>query len=318
MGCSQRCIWMSAAVAAFIVTAQPTLHAAEPKPPPGWTVISTDNLESEWPKLNAVQRIHAINGLIQAGQFDLADRLLARTKFRGGAAVDALFLKGRLHAARGQYPEAVDTFRAILAGHPKHETARLELAHALFALKQDSAARHHFNLSLGAITDPRLKSRVRTFIDAMDKRKRWNFSSYLSVLPSTNINQGADVKVVTLNGLPFELDENSRRKSGVGVKAGVAGGYRVALTEKVDFVVGGGADIKRYRDKRYNDHSLTAEVGPRYQFGFGDVALYATSTRRWYGGAGLCLVSRRPAANRHAPWRSAHCARNRRMHSQAS
>ncbi len=281
----RRTIVLAGAALAALLLSHPGLRAAEPKPPPGWTTISSEDIETEWPKLNAVQRVVAINGLIHAGQFELAERLLNGTTFRGGSAVDAQFLKGRLLAAQGQHAEAVDVYRAILAAQPKHETARLELAHALFALKQDSAARHHFNLSLGSISDPQLKSRVHRFIDAMDRRKRWNFSSYMSVVPSTNINQGADVKVVTLNGLPFELDETSRKKSGIGVKAGVAGGYRIALSDKLDLVVGGGADIKRYKDKRYNDHSLTAEIGPRYQFGFGNVALYGTSTRRWYGGS---------------------------------
>ena len=280
----RRTLVLAGAALAAPLLIQLGVQAAEPKPPPGWTTISSEDIETEWPRLNAVQRVVAIDGLIQAGQFELAERLLDSTKFDGGGAVDAQFLKGRLLAAQGQHAEAVDVFRAILADHPKHEIARLELAHALFALKQDSAARHHFNLSLGSISDPRLKSKVHRFIDAMDRRKRWNFSSYMSVVPSTNINQGADVKVVTLNGLPFELDETSRKKSGIGVKAGVAGGYRIALNDKLDLVVGGGADLKRFKDKRYDDHSLTAEVGPRYQFGFGDVAIYATSTRRWYGG----------------------------------
>ena len=123
--------------------------------------------------------------------FDQADRLLGRTVFRGAAALDAEFLTGQLHAARGEYAKAVDIFRAILTNHPKHESARLELAHALFALKQDSAARHHFNLSLGAISDPHLTSKVHNFIDAMERRKRRNFSTYLSAVPSTNINEHA-------------------------------------------------------------------------------------------------------------------------------
>ncbi len=156
-----------------------------------WLDVAVEDIEKVWPKLKPVQKILAIKSLIEIGSFDRADRLLERTVFRGGAASDANFLRGQLHAARGEYTKAVDVFRAILTNHPKHEMARLELAHALFALKQDSAARHHFNLSLGAISDPHLKSKVHNFIDAMDRRKRWNFSTYLSAVPSTNINQGA-------------------------------------------------------------------------------------------------------------------------------
>ncbi len=241
---------------------------------------------ASWSAFSGTQKLTVIEQLIRAGRFDVAENLLA--SFQPANSVErwrAQFMLGVLRKAQGRFDEAIRIFRKLLAAHPEFQRVRLELAHALYSQQEDDSARHHFELVLGSVTNPDLQKTLRGFIDAMDKRKRWNLSGYFSLAPSTNINQGSSARVVRLNGLDFVLAEQSRKKSGVGVNGGVSAGYRLPLSERLDLVVGGGAHLKRYQETGYNDTILSAEVGPRYRFKSGDVAVYGTAARRWYGGA---------------------------------
>ena len=241
---------------------------------------------ADWSSLTAEQKLSVIEQVIRAGRFDTAEQLLAG--FHSPIAIHQQrkkYLLGALRKAQGRQGEAITIFRELLASNPGFQRVRLELAHALFLQQEDDSARHHFELVLGSSANPDLQKYVRSFIDAMDRRKRWHLSGYFSLAPTTNINQGADVKTVTLNGIDFELDENSRKKSGLGVHGGVTGGYRLPLSERLDFVVGGGGNFKLYQETVFNDLILSGEAGPRYRFDNGDLAVYGTAARRWYGGA---------------------------------
>ena len=128
--------------------------------------------------------------------------------------------------AQGRHAEAADTFREILTDHPQFDRVRLRVrAHALRRCSEDESARHHFELVLGGSgTQPGLANTVKSYINAIDSRRRWDFSTYFSIAPSTNLNQGSDNRVVYLNGLPFIID--NAKEFGVGIVTGMQGGYR--------------------------------------------------------------------------------------------
>ena len=253
--------------------------------------LSLDSVKARWPQLDDVQRGMAIEQLISNGAFDEADQLLGAWKpTRADSVVHARLLLGGLRKAQGRHDEAIEILRNLLTSQPKHLRARMELAHALFLKKEDESARHHFELVLGAASNPDLETTVRRFIDAMDQRRSWHFSTYVSIAPSTNFNQGANVKTAKLDGLDFSLDEQNRKQSGIGLMTGVLGGYRLALTDRLDMVVGGGAHIREFKAESFDDIVASAEIGPRYRLSFGDVAAYATVARRWFGGDAYSMV----------------------------
>lgn len=263
---------------------EPPQSAAATKPGPAWEQVSIADLRQRWPTLPFELRVAAIEQLIANGAFDDADALLTNLNPPPGAGpeIDARFLRGALRKAQGQLPEAIAIFRELLAAHPKLTRARFELAHALFLQQEDEAAQHHFDLVRGALNNPDLDRVVQSFVDQMAQRRRWTASAYFSIAPSTNLNQGADTRTVSFNGLDFSLDEHTHRKSGVGVVAGFNAGYRYPLTDRLDMVVGGGANARQYEEDVFNDYVATGEVGPRYRFDWGDVGLYATASRRWF------------------------------------
>lgn len=220
--------------------------------------------------------------LVRQGQFENAQAFLDHTNFGGGAALDAIYIQGLIYKNTDQFSAAAEQFRKLLVDYPNNQPARVQLAHTLFLMKEDESARHHFQLALGSVTNRDLENNIRNFIDQLDRRKRWHLGAHVSLAPSTNFNQGTDASIIYLNGLPFHITDDGKKKSGIGLNGGFNAGYRFAVTDRLDFVTGAGVYFKEYTGETYDDHSVSAQIGPRYNDTNGHVGLYATYNRRWF------------------------------------
>jgi tetratricopeptide (TPR) repeat protein len=247
--------------------------------------VTLDKLDAQWTKLTPAQQLDIVDQLLKAARLDVAESLLARIKVANDSDRRAQrFYFGMLRKVQGRLPEAVDIFREILATRPDLARVRLELAHTLFLIKEDDSARHHFELLLGAAgSSPGLEQTARAYINAIDGRKRLSFSTFLSIAPSSNLNQGSSAQTVMLNGLPFTLSEDDVKKSGVGLVGGAQAGYRQPLSDRLDLLATVGAQGKLYREGDFNDALLTASLGPKYNFDWGYVGLYGLADKRWVG-----------------------------------
>lgn len=254
------------------------------------TVLSGDEVERRWDTLTAAQQFEILEQLVKRAELDLADRLLSRPhRHRGLDASVHRFYVGMVRQGQGRTEEAVAIYREILVSNPGYTRVRLELAHVLYSREEDAAARHHFELVLGGLgTNPGLSQAVQSYLAAIDSRRTWDFSTFVSVAPSTNFNQGAHQSIVTLtdqygNPLDFQLDKLNRKTSGVGLITGVQGSYRMPLTDRLDMIAAGGGSTKLYKDNDFDTGLLNASLGPRYRFDWGSVGIYSVAERIWSG-----------------------------------
>lgn len=279
---------LCAVAAALCVAAALTLTPAAAAEDTGWLAVADDATESlalaeAWPRLDPKRQFLAIEQLLAAGRVEEAATLLDHTRYEGPVAQSVQrFYQGRIARARGHNAEAVAIFRQELASHPEQARVRLELAATLFSMQQDESARHNFELVLGgAGADPNLQNAVRSYINAIDARKRWDVTSFLTIAPTTNLNQGSSSQTVLINGLPFELADANVKKSGVGVNGGFQAGYRQPLTGTMDLVASAGAQTKRYRDVEFDDSLVNASLGPKWHFDGGFIGLYGLVDHAW-------------------------------------
>ncbi len=186
----------------------------------------------------------------------------------------------------GKGAEAAAIFREVLAQRPELTRVRFELARTLFELNEDESARHNFELVLGGSADnPQLQQAVRGYVNAIEGRRRWDFSSFLTIAPSTNVNHGASSQSILLNGLPFQLDDANVQKSGVGISAGFQAGYRIPLGQRLDLVLGAGGQTTRYREIDANSIHANVSIGPKWRFDKGYFGVYAVADQRWMADA---------------------------------
>ena len=109
-----------------------------------------------------------------------------------------------------------------------------------------------------------------------------------SVSPDSNLNSATDASRVNLFGLPFELDDNARRQSGVALS--VFGGLERAFrlrggnAARVS-VVASASDAPGIQ---FDTASFSVRAGPEWRIPEGgEAAVQLTGSQRWYGGAAL-------------------------------
>lgn len=127
-----------------------------------------------------------------------------------------LFLSGQLAMADGDFRLAVSEFRRLLSEDPSLIRVRLELARALYELRDFDAARYHFELALGEDVPEAARANIQGFL----QRIRSQISSYslsAMLVPDSNVNQSTRAETVDVLGRTFTLNGDARAKSALGL-----------------------------------------------------------------------------------------------------
>ena len=212
-------------------------------------------------------RVKLLIKLAKSGQHDLADALLKRYPLAGQFSKNRqLFIEGLILKGRGNLTGAAKKFRAALADDPSLTLVRAELAQTLFALEEDDSAKHHLNLLMAEAPDENEAQGIRSFIDTIDARRPFKFSAYVSVAPSTNVNNGSSKKTIYLPkyGIDLGIDDSSREQSGIGFSTGLNAGYSHRLGNDFSVVLGGGLNASIYTDSDYNAYYASQSAELRY------------------------------------------------------
>jgi len=200
------------------------------------------------------------------------------------------FLKGYVAVETGDLATGARQFRAVLADHPNMTRARLELARVLLMQGKDKAADHHFRL---AAQDNDLPPEIARTIYAarslIRERRVWSFSLDLGLAPDSNINNATGDKTVDLifgnTTLPAKLNDEARRKSGIGQTATITAGVRLRLSDGLAVTVDANGQVLNYKGKAADDISTLLAAGPELTLKDGArIGVAAVGARRWYGG----------------------------------
>ena len=222
---------------------------------------------SEYEASTESTRVKLLIKLAKSGQPDLAEALLKLYPLTGEFGKNRqLYINGLILQARGNLTGAAKNYRAALADDPSLTLVRSELAQTLFALQEDDSAKHHLNLLMAEAPSENEAKGIRSFIDAIDARRPFTFNAYVSVAPSTNVNNGSSNKTIysPLFGVDLDIDDGSREQSGVGFSTGLSAGYSHRLGNDFSAVLGGGINANIYTDSDYNSFNASQSAELRY------------------------------------------------------
>ena len=213
----------------------------------------------------------------------------------GDAAVRA-GSKANKPPAKEHFDLAIKSFRGILVEQPSNLRVRLELARALFSrghcvsppgnlvkhlLGDDCwSAEQHFLRVLGADVPPQVAANVRRFIQVCRARKRASGSLTLALAPDTNVNTATSAQSINIFGLPFQLDDQARAKSGIGLVATLGTEVQRPIP-KFKWLPGSAARL-RVGGMLYN-YGLYA--GPRFISNRGQMSFLVQADRRQVNGS---------------------------------
>jgi tetratricopeptide (TPR) repeat protein len=223
-----------------------------------------------------------VKAAIAKQQYDLARQILDMMLAKTPSDIEANFLMAQIDDAQDKLPDAVERYRKILTDHPDLVRVRLELARALFLLKEDDTAEYHFRLALASDLPPEVKRNIQIFLDAMRARRNWNFTANAALAPNTNINAGPSTSQVNILGLPFTLSNTAKQQSGTGVVFTAAGEYDVHLTDTIKLRDGASFYRAEYPGKSFDDLMTEFYAGPQWLWQSSDLSLLGVFDRRWF------------------------------------
>ncbi len=259
---------------AAILAVLPSVASAE-------TPITPDQY-TEYQAAPETERIRLLIHLAKSGQHDLAKALLRQFPLQGQHAGNrTLYIEGLIRRANRDFTGAAERFRAALADDPKLTLVRSDLAEVLYELEQDESALHHLRRLQADAPDAEAAAGIGSFIDRIDSRTPYRFNAYLAAAPTTNVNSGSIRKKIYLpGGFEMDINESSKRKSGLGAAAGFNASYSRRLGNELMVVIAGGVDGTLYDNSDYNSLSLSqsAELRALTEGGYASFGFIASQS----------------------------------------
>ncbi|AIT81968.1 hypothetical protein JI59_20645 (plasmid) [Novosphingobium pentaromativorans US6-1] len=226
-----------------------------------------------------------VEQLLREGRTEEAASILEQFAKDDLHKVRMQFLKGMVALTRRDYREAINRFRVILIDHPDAVRVRLELARAFFMDKDYANADRQFRLTRAGKLPRDVLANIDAYLFAIRQSKEWSYSVNLSLAPDTNINAGPTAREVTLYGLPFELSDDARHRSGIGLAADLSVEWAPRIARNARLRMGFNGQRREYSGSRFDDMTLGTYIGPRFVSRKWDISLLGTGFQRWYAGS---------------------------------
>ena len=112
--------------------------------------------------------------------------------------------------------------RDLLAQRPDNDLAREQLTLLLLRSGRAEAAAYHAEILSQRAVDPKLRKDAEALREKIDGPE-WGWRPILSFTPSSNLNKASTEDVIYIGDVPFNIDDDSRAKSGIGLTFGLAG-----------------------------------------------------------------------------------------------
>jgi len=227
------------------------------------------------------------NRAVATGQEDLAIKLL--TVLLGDPDLrvrnEARFRLAMLASRRKAWTTAGTMLRAILDEEPGAQRARLELARVQAEMGDLDGSRRTLRQAQAGELPPDVAKLVERFSAALRERKPFGLNVQLAFAPDSNINRATrSTTLGTILG-DFDLDEDARSSSGIGLKLGTDAYYRRPLSDSLSLLARGGVSGDFYREGRFNDIVALASIGPEFGLFKGRGNILLGAQQRWFGGS---------------------------------
>lgn len=183
----------------------------------------------------------------------------------------------------GAKARAAAILRQIIDEMPNATGARLELAQLLDRMGDKEGAWRQLRAVRAGGLPREVAKIVDRYSDALRAERAIGASLEIAVAPDSNISRATRSDTLSTVIGDFQIDEDSKAKSGVGLALSGQAFRRLALSKNAMALVrlSGSADL--YKHKRFNDIAVDLAVGPELDLGRSRVNLEIGGTLRFYG-----------------------------------
>lgn len=236
--------------------------------------------------------------LTPAEMFRLADLAIAKGDGRTVAAIysaleqdpngdvraEARFRHSKQLMQQNRNREAAVLLRRVLDDRPEATGVRLELAHLLQILGDPDGALREVRAAQAAGLPPAVARMVDRYSEALRATRPTGASFEIALAPDSNINRATRSGTLGTVFGDFDIDHDSKAKSGLGLSMrGQA--YRRLTLGKSDHSLlvrlSGYGDL--YGKSSFNDIAADIAAGPELRFDRNQLNLEVGATQRWFG-----------------------------------
>ena len=196
---------------------------------------------------------------------------------------EALFRHAKLLAKAGRLESAATLFRTLLDERPDAIGARLELARALDLMGDKDAAWRELRSAQASGLPSRVARLVDRYSEALRSARPMGASLEIAIAPDSNISRSTRSDTLGTVLGDFEIDDDSKAKSGLGLALRGQGYRRFGLGEGSSILVRASGFADLYKKSEFNDIALDVAAGPEFLAGRSRVQLELGATQRWFG-----------------------------------
>jgi tetratricopeptide (TPR) repeat protein len=196
---------------------------------------------------------------------------------------EALFRHAKLLAKAGRLDSAATLFRTLLDERPDAIGARLELVRALDQMGDKDAAWRELRSAQASGLPSRVARLVDRYSEALRSARPMGASLEIAIAPDSNISRSTRSDTLGTVLGDFEIDDDSKAKSGLGLALRGQGYRRFGLGEGSSILVRASGFADLYKKSEFNDIALDVAAGPEFLAGRSRVQLELGATQRWFG-----------------------------------
>lgn len=205
---------------------------------------------------------------------------------------EALFRLGSMLAKEGRLERAAGLFRALVDLRPEATRARLEFARVLDRIGDKDGAWRQVRAVQAAGLPSEVARLVDRYSESLRSARPLGASIEIALAPDSNIARSTDSDTLGTVIGDFEIADDSKRKSGIGLALRGLAFRRIPVGGDATLLVrvNGLADL--YRRSKFNDLALDFAAGPELYLGRNRIHVEAGATQRWFGQRSLVRSGR--------------------------
>jgi len=196
---------------------------------------------------------------------------------------EARFRHALLLEAKGHNREAALLLRRVVDEKPEAVPARLHLAQALQSLGDTGGALRELRAAQSGGLPPAVARLVDRYSAALRARKPNGASLTIAIAPDSNINRATHSDTLGTVLGDFQIAEDSKAKSGMGLALSGQAFRRLAIARDVNLLFRASGFASLYRHSRFNDVAADIAAGPEIKSGRDQLQIEVGATQRWLG-----------------------------------
>lgn len=266
-----------AQVALIGVLAAPAVARAQDTPPQSAPSVS----------LSPAEMFDFASRAMDSGDFASAEAALRALATNPDLTIrnEARFRLAQLLSERRQdHAGAAVLLRQILDEQPDVARVRLELARMLALLGNLGAAGREMRAAQASGgLPPEVERLVRFYASTLRAARPYGATIELAIAPDTNINRATTSDTLETVIGDFELNEDARARSGVGLSAKTSAFLRLPIESGTDLLLRANGYGRFYRQSAFDDTVASLQAGPQYRSGKDRISLLGSASWRWFG-----------------------------------